>query len=60
MSTQKVYFITSAGHGMGVDFVQAGLAAGHQVVATGRNPEVVSKALGQADNLLVVKLDITS
>jgi NAD(P)-dependent dehydrogenase (short-subunit alcohol dehydrogenase family) len=60
VSTQKVYFITGAGRGMGVDFVQAALAAGHQVVATGRNPEALSKALGNADDLLVVTLDITN
>jgi NAD(P)-dependent dehydrogenase (short-subunit alcohol dehydrogenase family) len=56
----KVYFITGAGRGMGVDFVQAALAAGHQVVATGRRPDAVAEAVGAADNLLVVKLDITS
>jgi NAD(P)-dependent dehydrogenase (short-subunit alcohol dehydrogenase family) len=56
----RVYFITGAGRGMGVDFVQAALAAGHQVVATGRRPDAVGKALGAAHNLLVVKLDITN
>ena len=56
----KVYFITGAGRGMGVDFVRAALAAGHQVVATGRRPDAVAKAVGAADNLLVVKLDITN
>jgi NAD(P)-dependent dehydrogenase (short-subunit alcohol dehydrogenase family) len=60
MSTQKVYFITGAGRGMGVDFVQAALAAGHQVVATGRSPEAVARAAGQANNLLIVRLDITN
>jgi NAD(P)-dependent dehydrogenase (short-subunit alcohol dehydrogenase family) len=56
----RVYFITGAGRGMGVDFVRAALAAGHQVVATGRRPDAVEKAVGAADNLLVVKLDITN
>jgi len=45
---------------MGVDFAQAALAAGHAVVATGRNTDAVTKALGRADDLLVVKLDVTS
>jgi NAD(P)-dependent dehydrogenase (short-subunit alcohol dehydrogenase family) len=45
---------------MGVDIVKAGLAAGHAVVATGRNPGAVSRALGSADDLYVVKLDVTS
>ncbi len=60
MTDNKTWFITGAGRGMGVDFVKAALAPGHNVVATGRNPEAVAKALGQADNLLVVKLDVTS
>ncbi len=34
----KVWFITGAGRGMGVDFAKAALAAGHAVVATGRTP----------------------
>jgi NAD(P)-dependent dehydrogenase (short-subunit alcohol dehydrogenase family) len=55
----KVWFITGAGRGMGVDFAKAALAAGHSVVASGRNPEGVSKALGQSENLLTVKLDVT-
>jgi NAD(P)-dependent dehydrogenase (short-subunit alcohol dehydrogenase family) len=45
---------------MGVDIAQAALAAGHAVVATGRNTEAVADAVGEADDLLVVKLDITS
>ena len=45
---------------MGVEFAKAALTAGHNVVATGRNPDTVAKALGAADDLLVVKLDVTS
>lgn len=59
-SGKKVWFITGAGRGMGVDIAKAALAAGNAVVATGRNIDVVSKAVGQAENLLVVKLDVTS
>jgi NAD(P)-dependent dehydrogenase (short-subunit alcohol dehydrogenase family) len=55
----KVIFITGAGRGMGTDIAKAALAAGHAVVATGRKPDSVSEALGDADNLLVVKLDVT-
>jgi len=57
---KKVWLVTGAGRGMGVDIAQAALAAGHAVVATGRNPERVSSALGAHDDLLVVKLDVTS
>jgi NAD(P)-dependent dehydrogenase (short-subunit alcohol dehydrogenase family) len=55
----KVWFITGAGRGMGVDIAKAALAAGHNVVATGRNTDKVSKALGKSVNLLIGKLDIT-
>jgi NAD(P)-dependent dehydrogenase (short-subunit alcohol dehydrogenase family) len=56
----KVWLITGAGRGMGVDFTKAALATGHKVVATGRNTDSVAKAIGVAENLLVVKLDVAS
>jgi NAD(P)-dependent dehydrogenase (short-subunit alcohol dehydrogenase family) len=59
MAINKVWFITGAGRGLGVDIVKAALAGGHEVVATGRNTDKVAKALGQSSKLLVVKLDIT-
>lgn len=59
MTTNKIWFITGAGRGMGVDIAKAALAAGHKVVATGRNTDKVAKALGKSADLLVVKLDIT-
>jgi NAD(P)-dependent dehydrogenase (short-subunit alcohol dehydrogenase family) len=57
---KQVWFITGAGRGMGVDIAQAALAAGHAVVATGRNINAVVDAIGKADDLLVVALDVTS
>lgn len=59
MSSNKVWFITGAGRGMGTDIAKAALAAGYKVVATGRNIEKVTNAIGDDENLLVVKLDIT-
>jgi NAD(P)-dependent dehydrogenase (short-subunit alcohol dehydrogenase family) len=59
MSDKRVWFITGAGRGMGVDIAKAALAAGHKVVATGRNTDKVAHALGESANLLVVKLDVT-
>src|SRR5215217_9676170 len=56
MTSDKTWFITGAGRGMGADLAKAALAAGHNVVATGRNPDTVANA----DNLLVVKLDVAS
>ena len=55
----KVWLITGAGRGMGVDIARAGLAAGYKVVATGRNTDKVADALGESVDLLIVKLDIT-
>jgi NAD(P)-dependent dehydrogenase (short-subunit alcohol dehydrogenase family) len=60
MTGKKVWFITGAGRGMGVDITKAALAAGNSVVATGRNPEAVAKVVGESDDLLVVKLDVTN
>ncbi len=57
---RKVWLITGAGRGMGVDFARAALSAGDAVVATGRNPAAVATAVGEAEQLLVVKLDVTS
>lgn len=56
----STWFITGAGRGLGVHIAQRALAAGHSVVATGRNPERVSKSIGAHENLLVVALDITN
>src|SRR5213076_895010 len=59
MKDTKVWFITGAGRGMGVDFAKAALAAGHAVVASGRDRDAVSTAVGQSNDLLAVKLDVT-
>jgi NAD(P)-dependent dehydrogenase (short-subunit alcohol dehydrogenase family) len=58
-SGKKVWFITGAGRGLGTDIAKAALAAGHAVVATGRNPEKVAQTLGDHNDLLTVKLDVT-
>ena len=59
MTDRKVWLITGAGRGMGVDIAKAALAAGHAVVATARNVDSVSAALGHDEHLLAVKLDVT-
>jgi NAD(P)-dependent dehydrogenase (short-subunit alcohol dehydrogenase family) len=56
---KQVWLITGAGRGMGVDIAKSALAAGHTVVATGRDPKKVAAAIGNHDNLLAVKLDVT-
>ena len=60
MSSKKVWFITGAGRGMGVNFAKAALAAGHSVVASGRDKDRVVKNLGQSNDLLAVVLDVTN
>jgi NAD(P)-dependent dehydrogenase (short-subunit alcohol dehydrogenase family) len=60
MNNKKVWFITGASRGMGVDFAKAAVAAGHAVVATGRDTDAVAKAVGKSNDLLGVKLDVTS
>ncbi len=59
MENKKVWLITGAGRGMGVDIAKAALAAGHKVVATGRSTEKLKQALGESGDLLLVKLDVT-
>ena len=60
MDNKKVWFITGAGRGMGVDIAKAALAAGNKVVATGRSIERVTESIGESADLLVVKLDVNN
>src|SRR5690242_7522730 len=59
-SEGKVLLVTGAGRGMGTDIAKAALAGGYKTIATGRNVEKVTQAVGASDNLLVVKLDVTN
>jgi len=59
MVEKKVWLVTGAGRGMGADIAKAALAAGHAVVATGRDPEKVAVAVGASEDLLTVRLDVT-
>ena len=59
MSDKKIWLVTGAGRGMGTDIARAALDAGHAVVATGRNPDRVTAALGAHEDLLTVALDVT-
>jgi NAD(P)-dependent dehydrogenase (short-subunit alcohol dehydrogenase family) len=56
----KAYFITGAGRGMGVDFAKAALEAGHNVVATARDPNAIEAHVGRHERLLAVPLDVTN
>ncbi|ROR65517.1 SDR family oxidoreductase [Agrococcus jenensis] len=59
MADPKVWLITGASRGMGIDIAHAALSAGHAVVATGRDARRVADALGEHDRLLAVALDVT-
>jgi NAD(P)-dependent dehydrogenase (short-subunit alcohol dehydrogenase family) len=56
----KVFLITGAARGMGIDIARAALAAGHRVVATARDPQRVLETVGEHENLLAVALDVTN
>ena len=58
MTDKKVWLITGAGRGLGVHIARAALAAGHAVVATGRNPTKVAAAVGDHPDLMAIKLDV--
>jgi NAD(P)-dependent dehydrogenase (short-subunit alcohol dehydrogenase family) len=55
----KVWFITGASRGFGVLMAKDALARGDSVVATARNPQSVTDALGAHPNLLALRLDVT-
>jgi NAD(P)-dependent dehydrogenase (short-subunit alcohol dehydrogenase family) len=59
MTDKKVWLITGAGRGLGLNIAKAARAAGHAVIATGRDPAKVTSAIGHHDDLLAIKLDIT-
>jgi len=59
MTEPKVWVITGAGRGLGVDIAKAVLAAGHALVATGRDAAKVAAAIGDHDSLLAIRLDVT-
>ena len=56
----KTWFITGATRGLGLETARAALAAGDNVVATGRDPAKLAGTLTDpADRLLVLPLDVT-
>jgi NADP-dependent 3-hydroxy acid dehydrogenase YdfG len=57
--TNKVWFITGASKGFGLELTKAALESGYSVVATAREPRVVENAVGKHEKLLTVELDVT-
>lgn len=57
----KTWFIAGAARGIGADITKAALAAGDQVVATGRNRVQIEKVYdAYSDRVLAVELDVTN
>jgi len=59
MTDKKVWLITGAGRGLGLYIAKVALAAGHAVIATGRDPAKITAAIGHQTDLLAIKLDVT-
>jgi len=57
-SDRRVWFITGASKGFGLEIARQTLARGHAVVATARRPRDVDAALGSSPALLSVALDV--
>ncbi len=58
MKTNKTWFITGTSRGFGTIIAQAALAAGDNVIGTGRRANDVVRALGTSGRLLAVDLDV--
>src|SRR5262247_3196346 len=56
----KVWFITGASKGFGMELTRAALETGDRVIATARKPKMIEDAFGEQDRLLVLKLDVTN
>jgi NAD(P)-dependent dehydrogenase (short-subunit alcohol dehydrogenase family) len=52
MTERKVWLITGAGRGLGVDIAKAASSTGHAVVATGRDAAKVAAAVGDHKSVL--------
>lgn len=59
-NSSKVWFITGASRGFGMEIARDALARGDRVVATARRPETIEAAIGIHDNLLPVALDVNN
>ncbi|MBX7483900.1 oxidoreductase [Qipengyuania qiaonensis] len=56
----KVWFITGATRGLGLEIARAALGAGNRVIATGRDATQAKSKLPESDALLFLDLDVTN
>jgi NAD(P)-dependent dehydrogenase (short-subunit alcohol dehydrogenase family) len=60
MEASKIWFITGASKGFGLEIMKAALQAGDKVVGTVRNnPSPIYNSLDNHPNLLIVEMDVT-
>jgi NAD(P)-dependent dehydrogenase (short-subunit alcohol dehydrogenase family) len=61
MKTQKVWFITGASKGFGLEIAKSALEAGDKVVATVRSkPELLAETLNNNPDLLITIMDVSN
>src|SRR5262249_46923061 len=56
----KVWFITGASKGFGMELTKAALDADDKVAGTARDPKTIEGVFGKHDRVLTLKLDVTS
>jgi NAD(P)-dependent dehydrogenase (short-subunit alcohol dehydrogenase family) len=60
MKNNKTWFITGTSRGFGTIIAKAALAAGDNVIGTGRKAADVIRSVGDSDRLLAVDLDVNN
>jgi NAD(P)-dependent dehydrogenase (short-subunit alcohol dehydrogenase family) len=61
MKKSKVYLITGAGSGLGLEIAKQAFSEGNKVIATGRNTDKITKAINDTtNNLFVVQMNVTN
>ncbi|MFA4979588.1 MAG: SDR family NAD(P)-dependent oxidoreductase, partial [Sphingobacterium sp.] len=59
MKSQKVWFVTGASKGLGLNLVKELLAQDYSVVATTRTKQALENEIGDQENFLPLEVDIT-
>lgn len=57
---EKIWFVTGASRGIGALTVEAALAAGDKVAATGRSRDALVQRFGEREGLLPLEMDVTN